>query len=79
MLQRKELTDDQKKAVLKAFHKSETMKNLVTEFKKSFKALELREDVNEDYPELENHDNDHYVIWSSVLSKTLRIPVKEIM
>lgn len=71
MLQRTELTDEQKKAVLKVFYKTDTMKELTAEFIKSFKVLELRED--------ENHDNDHYVIWSSILNRTLRVPVTEII
>ena len=71
MLKRIELTDEQKKAVLKLFNKSETMEALTAEFTKSFKVLELRED--------ENHNDDYYVIWSSILNRTLKIPVKEII
>jgi len=71
MKKRVELTQAQKDSVIKVFKKSDTMKDLVDEFIKSFKALEERTDGNT--------DTDYYVIWSSLTQKTIKIPVKELL
>jgi len=74
MLKRVELTPEKKSEVIKLFCKSEKMKELVEEFIKSFKVLEGRQDTT-----TKSKDPEEYVIWSSILQKTIRIPVKELL
>lgn len=65
MLKRVELTDDQKRAVEKAFAKTDTMKNLVGDFKRSIKVMEIR--------------GDDYIFWSAILNRTIKVPVSEVL
>ncbi len=64
-MNRKPLSDEQKRAVEKAFAKTGTMKKLVDDFKRSVKVMEIR-------------DGD-YIFWSAMLNRTFKVPVSEVL
>jgi hypothetical protein len=74
MLKQIKLTIEQKSAVLKLFTNSERMEQLANEFKKSFKVLEGRQNGNN-----KGSDPDSYMIWSSVLNRTIEVPTTELL
>lgn len=69
IVNRVELTDEQKKAVLKAFLSSDKYMELFNEFQKSFKVMEERKAPHGDY----------YVVWSALLNRTVQFPVSQVI
>ena len=74
MLKRVELKTEQKNAILKLFADTKQMEQLVNDFKKSFKVLEGRQTEKN-----KGDDPDSYIIWSSVLQKTIEVPTTELL
>lgn len=64
--------ETQKKAILKAFRTSEQMAQMTKDFISSFKLMEIQIDPK-------RPANDCYIFWSSMLSQTFRVPVREIL
>jgi len=71
-MNRIDLTTEQKAEALKLFLKTERVEQLVKEFKKSFKVLDGR-------AVKEGQDPEYYIIWSSLLNRTIEIPTKELL
>lgn len=64
-------TDDQKKAILKAFRHSGVYGNLLKDYEKSFKIIEAHTDPDP--------KKCYYVFWSAILNRTFRVPFEELI
>lgn len=70
-MKRIDLTPDQKAEALKLFCKSERLKQLIEDFRKSFKVLEGRASKGD--------DPTSFIIWSSVTQRTMEVSTSELL